>query len=134
MRPDESLIKIMKRATAFRLFFSLAALLFVAKPFFGFETLAHRLRPHQVHTILVKSFSKRKPEGFEEANSNLEAIHKLLINPAAAVFSAISILLLTIFPTLFASGIKLTQKVLSGIRYALLPTEHSWLLTGAIII
>ena len=124
----------MQRLTAFRLFFSLAALLFVAKPFFGFGAATQQLRPGQAHTILAKSFTKRKPEGLEEANANIESIHKLLINPFATIFSAISVLLLTLFPFLFRKDIKLTQRVLSDIRFALLPPIDACLLTGKLII
>jgi hypothetical protein len=124
----------MQRITAFRLVFLLAALLFVAKPFFGFGVLGQQPRPHQQHTILAKSFTKRKPESLEEADANAEIIHQQLINPFATILSGISFLLLILFPVAFKSSHNITGKIIADIRYALLPTEHTYLLTGKLII
>ena len=124
----------MHRLTVFRLFFTLAALLFVAKPFFGYEVSSREFRPRQVHTILVKSFSKRKPESLDDANASAEKLHQLLINPLAALLSSISFLLLALFPTVFKNGFHITGKVISDIHYALLPAEHTYLLAGKLII
>ncbi|HTE01182.1 MAG TPA: hypothetical protein VK668_17975 [Mucilaginibacter sp.] len=124
----------MSRLTAFRLFLSLAALLFVAKPFIGFVAFNRQSQPRQVHSILVKSFSKRKPESLEEADANVEFIHKLLSNPFLVLQSAISFLLLTMFPAVFKSSIRITGETLSSLRYTLLPPEHAYLLTGKLII
>ena len=125
----------MHRLTAFRLFFTLAALLFVAKPFFGYGINSREFHPRQVHTILVKSFSKRKPESLDYANASAEYLHKLLNNPLAVIFSSISLLLLALFPTIFKNDFdKITGKVISDIRYALLPIENSYLLAGKLII
>ena len=124
----------MPRLTAFRLFFTLAALLFVAKPFFGYGISGREFHPRQVHTILVKSFSKRKPESLDDANAGAEYLHKLLTNPLAVLLSAISLLLLSLFPTVFKNGFNITGKVVSDIRYALLPAEHTYLLAGKLII
>jgi hypothetical protein len=124
----------MHRYTAFRLFFILAALLFVAKPFFGYSLSNRDFRPRHVHTILVKSFSKRKPESLVDADANVEYLHQLLINPSAVIFSAISFLLITLFPIVFRNGLNITHRVLSDIRYALLPSEPAYLLTGELII
>ncbi|MDB5154869.1 MAG: hypothetical protein JWR54_3620 [Mucilaginibacter sp.] len=124
----------MHRHTAFRLFFILAALLFIGKPFFGYGVSIRELRPRQVHTILVKSFSKRKPESLEDADANVAYLHQLLINPLAVIFSAISFLLITLFPIIFRNGPNITDKILSDIRYALLPPEPAYLLAGKLII
>ncbi len=124
----------MHRLTAFRLFFTLAALLFVAKPFFGYGISSREFHPRQVHTILVKSFSKRKPESLDDANASAERLHQLLTNPLAVLLSAISLLLLSLFPTVFKSGFNITGKVIADIRYALLPAEHTYILAGKLII
>jgi hypothetical protein len=119
----------MQRLKAFRIYISLAALLFVAKPFFGFGVFSGQFHPHQSHTILVKSFTKRKPESLRDADANVESIHKLLINPFAALLSTISILLVTLFPSVFKLGSKITYEFLSHIRFALLPQERAYLLS-----
>ncbi|MDB5025959.1 MAG: hypothetical protein JWP78_3714 [Mucilaginibacter sp.] len=124
----------MQRLTAFRLFFLLAALLFVAKPFFGFSANIDRTRHSQGYTILAKSFTKRKPESIEEADVNIEFIHQSLIHPLLNILSTISILLLTLFPAAFKNVSKITGRFLSGIRYALLPPEPIYLLSGKLII
>lgn len=124
----------MHRLTVFRLFFTLAALLFVAKPFFGYEVSSREFRPRQVHTILVKSFSKRKPESLEDANASAERLHQLLTNPLAVLLSAISLLLLSLFPAGFKNNFNITAKLVSDIRYAILPAEHTYLLAGKLII
>jgi len=124
----------MLRLTAFRLFFSLAALLFVAKPFVGFGVFSRQSQPRQVHSILVKSFSKRKPESLEEADANVEFIHKLLSNPLLVIQSAISFLLLTIFPAVFKSSLRIAGEILSHLGYTLLPPGPAYLLTGKLII
>ncbi|MGZ3752174.1 MAG: hypothetical protein ACXVB0_18110 [Mucilaginibacter sp.] len=124
----------MQRLKSFRIFFSLAALLFVAKPFFGFGMFNQQLKLCIPHTILVKSFTKRKPEGLEDAKANIESIHRLLINPLAVLFSAISPLLLSLFPVVFKNGLNISAKVLSDIRYSLLPLQPAYLLLGNLII
>ncbi len=124
----------MQRITVFRLIFTLAALLFIAKPFLGFGALSRELRPRQVHTVLAKSFTKRKPEGLEEADANVESIHQLIINPLVTLFATISFLLLTLFPSVFSNCIKLTQRVIADIRLGLLPKEPAYLLAGKLSI
>jgi hypothetical protein len=124
----------MQRVNAFRLFISLAALLFVAKPYFGFGAFNRQFHPRQVHTILVKSFTKRKPESLQDADANVEAIHQLIINPFIALLSAISILLTSLFPSVFKNITKVTCGCLSHIRLALFPPEPAYLLSGKLLI
>jgi hypothetical protein len=124
----------MQRLTAFRLFFLLAALLFVAKPFLGFNSNIQRTHSSQNHTILVKSFTKRKPESIEEADANIEFIHRLLSNSLLNILSTISCLLPMLFPAAFKSGLKITGRLLSDLLCALFPPEHVYLLTGKLLI
>ena len=124
----------MSRLKAFQVFFSLAALLFVAKPFFGFGAFNQQSRLHISHTILVKSFTKRKPESLEDANANVESIHRLLTDPLAVLLSAISVLLLALFPKILDFTARITGKILSDIRFALLPPQPAYLLTGKLLI
>ena len=119
---------------AFRLFFAFAALLFAAKPFFGFGIYTSRFKPHISHNILVKSFTKRKPESLQEAEANQKRIHQQLTNPPAVLLSVISLLLLSLLPVLFTNLQKVTGKILSDIRLSLLPPGNTYLLSGKLII
>jgi hypothetical protein len=119
---------------AFRIFFAFAALLFVAKPFFGFGVTSHRVKLHISHNILVKSFSKRKPESLEDADANIGQLHQQLSNPLMVLLSSLSVLLLSLLPAVFDYAEKITGRILSDIRLSLLPPEHTYLLAGKLII
>jgi hypothetical protein len=125
---------MMQRLAAFRLIISLAALLFVAKPFMGFGTFNKRTKPHFLHSVLVKSFTKRKPESLAEADEKAEAIHKSLTSPALPLLSAITFLLTLLLPLIFKSGMKLTSGFFANIRAALIPAGQTYLLTGKLTI
>lgn len=118
----------MQRLTVFRLIISLAAMFFVAKPFFGFGAFNGQFHPRQAHSILAKSFTKRKPENLQDADANAESLHQSLINPFIALLSVISTLLLSLFPLVFKEENKITNGFLSHIRFALLPPERAYLL------
>jgi len=124
----------MKGATAFKIFFAFAALLFIAKPFFGFEIPNHHLKIHISHNILVKSFSKRKPENLEDADKSARQIQQQLLNPMMVLLSSMSLLLFSLLPALLDSLQKITGKVLANIRLSLLPPENTYLLAGKLII
>lgn len=124
----------MKGATAFKIFFAFAALLFIAKPFFGFEVANHHFKIRISNSILVKSFSKRKPESFEDADKNASQVHQQLSNPLMVLLSPMSLLLLSLLPALFDPLRKITDRVLSDIRLSLLPPESTYLLAGKLII
>ena len=124
----------MKGATAFKIFFAFAALLFIAKPFFGFEVANHHFKIRIYNNILVKSFSKRKPESFEDADKNARQVHQQLSNPLMVLLSSMSLLLLSLLPTLLDPLRKITGRILSDIRLSLLPPENTYLLVGKLII
>ena len=124
----------MKGALAFKIFFAFAALLFIAKPFFGFEVTNRKFKIHISHNILVKSFSKRKPESLEDARKNAGQIYHQLANPLMVLLSSMAILLLTILPALFDPLRKITGRILSDLNLSLLPPENIYLLTGKLII
>jgi len=113
---------------------SIAALLVVAKPFLGFATINKKGRSNQVHSILAKSFSKRKPESLQEADTKVNAIHLLLTNPLMAPLSAIASLLLILFPFIFKYSNKITRSLLSDIDPKLSPPVDVYLLTGKLLI
>ena len=124
----------MKGALAFKIFFAFAALLFIAKPFFGFEVANHHYKIHISHNILVKSFSKRKPESLQDADKSAELIYQQLSNPLMALIPSISVLLLSLLPALLSDLRKITGGIISGIRLSLLPPENTYLLAGKLII
>ncbi|HTD41528.1 MAG TPA: hypothetical protein VK671_12955 [Mucilaginibacter sp.] len=125
----------MKGALAFKIFFAFAALLFIAKPFFGFGVTANqRFKIHISHNILVKSFSKRKPESLEDADKSARQIHRQLSNPLLVLISSMSVLLISLLPATFDYLRKITSRMLSDIRLSLLPPENTYLLTGKLII
>jgi hypothetical protein len=123
-----------KGAVAFKIFFAFAALLFIAKPFFGFEISNRHFKIHISHNILVKSFSKRKPESLEDADKNAKQIYQQLSNPLMILLSSMSLLLLSLLPSLFDRLRKITGRILSDIRLSLLPPENTYLLAGKLII
>jgi hypothetical protein len=124
----------MKGAPAFKIFFAFAALLFIAKPFFGFEVSNRHFKIHISHNILVKSFSKRKPESLEDADKKARQIQQQLSNPLMVLLSSMSLLLLDFLPALSDSLRKITDRILSDIRLSLLPPENTYLLAGKLII
>lgn len=134
MHPELSSKLTMKGATAFKIFFAFAALLFIAKPFFGFEVANHHFKIRISNNILVKSFSKRKPESFEDADKNARQVHQQLSNPLMVLLSSISLLLHSLLPILFEPLRKITNRILSELYLSLLPPEHTYLLTGKLII
>jgi hypothetical protein len=123
----------MQRLKAFRLFISLAAILFVAKPFIGFAAF-NSPYPHISHTVLVKSFTKRKPESLQDGYAKSEAIHQSLTNPLLIPLSGILLLLAMLFPFLLDRGVRLTNRILLAICTIILPPESAYLLTGKLII
>ncbi|WP_419801955.1 hypothetical protein [Mucilaginibacter sp.] len=61
--------------------FFLAAMFFVAKPFVGFRLRAIFSKSSGTKSVCVKSFTKRKPEYLEEADSKKAEISAKLNNP-----------------------------------------------------
>jgi hypothetical protein len=124
----------MQRLKAFRIFFSLTALLFIAKPFLGFGAFNQQIKPRISHTILVKSFTKRKPETLQEADDKAEAIHLVLSNPLMVLISSITFLLASLLPLILERTLKLTGKMLSDIHTGLIPAGPAYLLAGKLTI
>jgi hypothetical protein len=124
----------MRKLRVAKVLFSLAALLFVAKPFLGFVAFNQQAQPRISYTILVKSFTKRKPESLHEAHAAAEAIHQQLSNPLFTLLSAISFLLAILLPVLIERSIKLTGQLIADIRTTLLPPDRAYLLAGKLII
>jgi len=124
----------MQRLTVFRLIISIAAMIFVAKPFLGFGAFGKNHKPRISHTILVKSFSKRKTETQEEANAKAEFIRQAIANPLMILLSAISILISILLPSTIESVRNVTKRFIEDINAALLPPERAYLLSGKLTI
>jgi hypothetical protein len=106
-----------------------AAVLFVAKPFVGFDLFGHFNSPVQTN-IFVKVFSKRK---MESKHSDYAAIQKKLSEPLTDFFLRFSFFLSILFPFLFNPVRDLTVRFLRGIYLSLLPRQLT-LLTGQLLI
>ena len=124
----------MQGLKAYRILFSIAALLFIAKPFVGFAAFNRHSKPRIVHTILVKSFTKRKPETLQEGNAKAEALSQFLTNPLLILFSGIAVLLEMLFPLLIGDEIRKANGFLPGLRYVPVPTAGLLLFSGKLTI
>ena len=124
----------MQKLKAFKILFLLAAILFVAKPFIGFGAFQNGGRSLTSSSILVKSFTKRKPESLLDANAKAEAMHNSLTHPSLLLYSAITILLTTLFPLLLKSASQLTVRILEVFNLGSLPSEPVYLVTGKLLI
>ena len=105
----------MHKLTSAKIFFCIAALLFVAKPFLGF-TMFSRMHPPATQNIFVKSFTKRKLEYSENSSFNMNAVQKKLADPVKQVFILFSCLLGILFPALLA-GKNITDRFLNEIQW-----------------
>lgn len=120
----------MHRFSAIKLFFVLAAVVFIAKPFVGFSVY-NFLRHANHKVILIKAFTKRKPEYFAEAEVKKAAIHQSLSNPPTKAAFTLAALLAFIFPLLPAFKSILHQTTDQLIFYA---GRKTCLLTGKLTI
>ena len=120
----------MRRLKIARILFFLGALSFLARPFFGFALFNKRHHPVD-DGILIKIFSKHKPELTEDSSSGYSVIEKKLVNPGIDVLPFNSFLDV-LFPA--ASGI--TAKINAPLLLAAQrpPARPGWLLFGQIII
>ncbi|HVS93898.1 MAG TPA: hypothetical protein VHE59_17795 [Mucilaginibacter sp.] len=124
----------MKRLKSLRFMFSIAALLFVAKPFLGFEAFCGQVQPHISHTILVKSFTKRKPESLNDAYASASALRQMVSDPPLVLLPAIGLLLSFILPFLIES---ITAPLKKGLSNTLSPYSDPapvYLLSGKLSI
>ena len=123
----------MRKLTSAKIFFFLAVLLFVAKPFLGF-TMFNRVHPPAVESIFVKAFTKRKIEDPENNKFNAAAIQKKLADPVHQFILRFSFLLGIIFPVIFLAGLNINNRFLRRLQLSLSPTRPAWLLNGKLII
>jgi len=123
----------MRKLTSAKIFFCLAVMLFVAKPFLGFSMVS-LLHPPVVETIFVKAFTKRKLEHNEDSKFDMGAIQKKLAEPLTVQLLLFSFLLSIIFPVALASGINISNRFLNDIQLSLVPDGRTYLLNGKLII
>jgi hypothetical protein len=119
-----------KRKIAQILFF-IGALSFMARPFLGFVIFNGHCHPVE-ESILLKIFSKRKPELSEDSNTGYSAIEKKLANPGLDTLPRVDNFLNTLFPAEFGKDTRLSARFLQAVH---IPSARpGWLLYGQIII
>jgi hypothetical protein len=123
----------MNKVNSAKIFFCLAVLLFVAKPFLGF-TMFSRTHPPAAENIFVKAFTKRKLEDPENSKFSMSAIQKKLAEPANYFLLRFTFLLSIIFPGMLFAGADITNRLLRRIQLSLTPQTYSYLLNGKLII
>jgi hypothetical protein len=116
-----------------KIFFGIAVLLFVAKPFIGFSVFG-RLNTLSTTNILVKSFTKRKLEYAENSNYNIYSVQKKLADPLPHFVLRFPFFLSILFSVIFATGTAITEHFLRRIRLHLSPQQRSYLLNRQLII
>ena len=116
-----------------KIFFFIAVLLFVAKPFLGFSMFS-RSHPPAGDNIFVKVFSKRKVENEEDSNSNFSAIEKKLAEPVGEFFVRFSFLLAMLFPVIFEACANISTGFLRNIRLGQHSRGHIYLLNFSFLI
>jgi hypothetical protein len=116
-----------------KIYFCLAVLLFIAKPFLGFSMFT-RVHPPAAENIFIKVFNKRKLEYRAGGSYDISAIQKKLADPVKQLFVPFIFLLGILFPLVFALANNITVGLLRRIQLNLSPTKHTYLLNGKLII
>ncbi|HZY38872.1 MAG TPA: hypothetical protein VFE53_19565 [Mucilaginibacter sp.] len=120
----------MARLKIAKIMFITGALCFVARPFLGF-VIFDKLHHPAEDSILIKIFSKRKPELTEDSSFSLSAIGKKLANPDLNIYSRFNRFLDVLFPAVFPAGVHINARLLREMQP---PARPGWLLYGKIII
>ena len=114
--------------------FYVAVLMFTVKPFIGFSITNVNCFLIDSHSILAKSFSKRKPEDLEDSKAKATAIHRQITNPPFPLLLTIAALLSLLFPVVFKVEGRIGNSFLNKLKTALIPAQQSYLLTGKLTI
>ena len=122
----------MKPINTVKIFFYLAVLLFVAKPFMGYSIFYVDHQVTQPGNILVKIFSQRKPEDLEDAKIVAANIHHKLTNPP--VLLSIMALLGFLFPALYKRAIDINNSSINNMNLAFVPVHQPYFLSGKLTI
>jgi hypothetical protein len=107
--------------------------MFVAKPFIGFS-LANTDSTIESHSLLTKSFSKRKPEDLDDAKAKASSIQEQIINPPFPLLLSIASLLAFLFPLIFVRDFFSGSSFLNSLKVALIPAAQPYLLAGKLTI
>jgi len=122
----------MKPINTVKIFFYLAVLLFVAKPFVGYSIFYVDHHVTQPGNLLVKIFSQRKPEDLEDAKIVAADIHHKLSNPP--VLLSIMALLGLLFPALYKRVTDINNSFINNTNVALVPVHPPYFLSGKLTI
>jgi len=124
----------MPQKVTFYIVYAFAALLFIAKPFLGFSAFNNKIKPRISHSILVKSFTKRKPEDLQDGYVKAQVLRQLISDPPLKLASVIMVLVAMLLPISIESIARLTDKVIADIGDSLSEPTPAWLLTGKLSI
>lgn len=124
----------MQKVKIFKVIFTLAAILFLAKPFLGFEAFGQVTKPRISHTVLVKSFTKRKPENLQDAYANAQKLQQRIANPPLMLLAGLILPLSLLLSSLLDEGIKLTASTISTLRYSVISPQPAYLRSGKLTI
>jgi hypothetical protein len=124
----------MQKVKIFKIIFTFAAILFLAKPFLGFKAFGKEVKPHISYSMLVKSFTKRKPENLDEAYTSAQALHQRIANPPLMLLAGLILPLSALLSFLLDEGIKLTASSISTFRWLTISPQPAYLLSGKLTI
>jgi hypothetical protein len=88
----------MRRTQTYKLILCLAAMIFIAKPFLGFNLYEQLQDSSQENSLIVKIFAKRKPEFLEEAITKSMAFQTMIKERGVQFVLTINALLFALFP------------------------------------
>lgn len=108
--------------------------MFTVKPFIGFSITGVNSFLIDSHSILAKSFSKRKPEDLEDSKAKAGAIHQQITNPPLPLLLTITALLSLLFPLLFKQVKRIGNSFINELKTALIPQAQPYLLLGKLSI
>jgi hypothetical protein len=123
----------MIRLKTLYILFCLAVFMFIAKPFIGFSININN-KQLDIHNILIKSFSNRKPEDLQDAKQKAALLRAQLTNPPMPLLLRIATLLAFVFPFLFKAYNNTKSSYLNSLQLSLIPTDQPYLLAGKLII
>jgi len=114
-----------------KLLFLLAVCLVVARPFIGFVMNRSLVT---AHSILVKSFTKRKQEYIENGGFDIKAVQRKLADPVLHVFAPFAILSGILFLSLVIDIIEPVNRFNRMSKSGPSPTTPTWLINNQLII
>lgn len=123
----------MHHLKAIKLILAIAALLFIAKPFIAFNVLNGFRHGHHHRLVLVKAFTKRKPEFLEDSEKEKTAFHYKISNPPQKSNISIALLLAFLFPLASLSK-QLQKRPISSLIKDADDGTKTYLLTGKLTI